>query len=158
MSDVPRPPCIDKVPSLQYLCSKMIDSKTLIAYNLGHLCIGEPIIKESVLLLPDNFTLVTDEVSNVLAFIIDFMNIIERKCVEKWPPVLNQVRAKDLDARFRVYFSQRVKSANLLNLYEHIDGTIVEKKSVDFIKDLRVMNDYLDNLKKVSNGTRTRVV
>jgi hypothetical protein len=67
--------------------------------------------KESVL-LPDNFTLVTDEVSNV----IDYMNIIERKCVEKWPPVLNQVRAKDLDARFKVYFSQRVKSANLLNL------------------------------------------
>jgi hypothetical protein len=146
---VNRPPCIDKVPSLQYLCSKMIDSKTLIAYNLNHLCTGDPVIKEPVILLPHNMTLIANDVSNAMRFLIDYKNIVERKCVQKWPPVLEEFSAKDLDDKFKVYFSKRVKSANLLNIYEKIGNyAVISKSSLQFIKDLRDMNNYLDDLKQ----------
>jgi hypothetical protein len=146
---VNRPPCTDTVPSLQYLCSKMIDSRTLIAYNLGHLCTGEPVIKEPVILLPDNMTLIANDVSNAMTFISDYKNIVERKCVQKWPPVLEEFPENYLDNKFKVYFSKRVKSANLLNLYENISNcAVVDKNSLQFIRDLRAISDYLDNLKQ----------
>ena len=126
----------------------MIDSRELLALNLAHLCCGEPIIKGPVLLIPDDMILVSCGMVNALNFILEYRDILAQKYIKRWPIIPTEVPIKKLDDKLRVYFSKRVNSSNLLNLYENInDYVVLNRNCIEFIKDLKGLNDYLDELK-----------
>ena len=69
--------------------------------------------------------LVSCGMANALNFILEYRDILAQKYIKRWPIIPTEVPLKKLDDKLRVYFSKRVNSSNLLNLYENINDYIV---------------------------------